>query len=174
MGSSASRDFTEKTGLYDQVLDYAADSQYLATRLAPTADTKIVICDFGARDAAAARWTENLQRTIQNVILISIGGEVLPDDSAKTTEKYMKRVQSSLTTAQVNASGIRDAVIGLLGEKEYFTSAAKAWDEYKKTLPATGMRLIWGEGMQELGNGWEKLCRGEVGPEDGLVFDLRT
>lgn len=35
-----------------------------------------------------------------------------------------------------------------------------------------GLGLVWGKGMQDVEKGWERLCKGEVGPTEGLVFEM--
>jgi hypothetical protein len=56
VGSKFSKSFTEGTGLYDQVLDYAADEHDLEKELGLNSGSRIVVCEFGSRDAAAARY----------------------------------------------------------------------------------------------------------------------
>ena len=48
VGSPASRDFTEKAGFYDQLLDYSDDGKDLGSTLGLTPDSKIVLVDFGS------------------------------------------------------------------------------------------------------------------------------
>ena len=49
IGSEASRASTEGTGLYDHVLGYIQDNADFDNVLGLKKDTKIVVCDFGAR-----------------------------------------------------------------------------------------------------------------------------
>jgi hypothetical protein len=72
----------------------------------------------------------------------------------------------------VNASGLRDAGISILREEKYFDDFFNDWNQCKAGGGFKGLKLVWGEGMEELGKGWEKLCKGEVGPDEGLVFSL--
>lgn len=55
VGSVASKAFVEGTGLFDSVLEYTADEQDLVETLSLDADSKVVICEFGSRGAAAYR-----------------------------------------------------------------------------------------------------------------------
>ena len=171
VGSDSSRAFTEGTGLYDKILKYDADSTSdLATELGLNANSKIVICDFGSRGAAANRWAEILKQTYKNVIYLGIGGEVVADTPEKTTEKFMARVTSMMI--QVNASGLRSQAMKILGEKKYFEDFLKEWKLHKERGGFHGLRLVWGEGMEAVGKGWEKIYKGEVGPDEGMVFAL--
>jgi hypothetical protein len=170
VGSSVSKIFVEGTGFYDRVMEYSDTSLDLDSELSLRADSKIVICDFGAREGAAVRWLEALRGTGKNAILLGVGGEVVAESPEKSSERNKARAKSM--TAYVNASGMRDGAMGILGIKVYFEDSAKAWAAYQNALVGTGLKLVWGEGMEELGRGWEQLCKGNVGPNEGLVFDL--
>lgn len=171
VGSDSSRAFTEGTGLYDKILAYNADSTTdLASELSLNAKSKIVICDFGSRDAAAKRWAEKLKQTYKNVMWLGVGGEVVPDSPEKTMEKFVAGMTSGMI--QINASGLRTQAMKVSGEKKYFEEFLKEWTSFKKGGGFRGLRLVWGEGMEAVGKGWEKLCKGEVGPDAGLVFNL--
>lgn len=37
---------------------------------------------------------------------------------------------------------------------------------------AEGVKLSWGNSMKDVERGWERLCKGAVGPEEGLVYLL--
>lgn len=170
VGSKFSKSFTEGTELYDQVLDYAADQHDLENKLGLNAESKIVVCDFGSRDAAATRWVEKLKKTYKNVIFVSVGGEVVPDDPEKALRRYMAGISNF--DGAVNASGLRDAGISILGEEKYFDDFYKDWNQCKDSGGFKGLKLVWGEGMEQLGNAWEKLCEDKVGADEGLVFSL--
>jgi len=77
-------------------------------------------------------------------------------------------------SACVNASGLRDEAMDILGMKEYFEDVAKACQAYKDALKKTPLELVWGDGMEVLGKGWERLCLEDVRPNEGLVFDLNA
>ncbi|KAG0652107.1 hypothetical protein D0Z07_1038 [Hyphodiscus hymeniophilus] len=171
VGSESSKGFTQGTGLFDKVLTYDADSDDLAKELGLEANSKVVVCDFGSRGVAAGRWVTKLKQSYEDVLWVGVGGEVVPDSPEKVTEKFMAGMTSSMI--QVNASGMRTQAMVALGEKEYFEDFLKHWTGFKMAGGFKGLRLVWGEGMEAVGKGWEKLCKGEVGPDEGLVFDLR-
>lgn len=171
VGSDSSRAFTDGTGLYDKTLNYDADSTSdLAAELGLDSASKIVICDFGARDSAANRWTEKLKLTYENTLFIGVGGEVVPDTPEKTMEKFIAGMSSM--KIQINASGMRSQAMKILGEKKYFEDFLKEWKLCKEGGIIKGLRLTWGEGMDDVAKGWKKLYKGEVAPEEGLVFTL--
>ena len=177
VGSKQSEAFTENTGFFGRVLDYNYDTssgEALGRTLGLRPDSKVVIFDFGARGSAAVRWSTHLKKDHTNVHFIVAAGEVLPDSPQKTIEKFMAVEQSGVIDARVNASDIRDAGMKAIGKKAYFEGATKDWEEYREVIMAKGLKLIWGEGMEELGKGWEKLCKGEVHADEGLVYSLKT
>ena len=171
VGSQSSKDFAKSTGLFDTVMEYGDSTKGdLAKRLGLAPDSKVVLCDFGSRDGAASKWAENLKQTQENVIVLGIGGEVVADNPEKAAEKLTSRGQSH--QAWVNASGLRDGAMKLLGEKKYTEDFLRDWESCKEEGFVKGIKLIWGEGMEDVGRGWTKLCKGEVGADEGLVFKL--
>jgi hypothetical protein len=54
----------------------------------------------------------------------------------------------------------------------FFEDFTKVWNSVKKGGYINGMRLVWGEGMEDFGRGWEKLYKEEFSPDEGLVFSL--
>ena len=169
VGSDSSRAFVEGTGLFDKILKYDADSTSDATTelgLKPT--SKIVVCDFGARDSAATRWVENLKPNYDNIVYLGVG-EVAPDSPDMIVEKF--KVRASSPMIQVNASGLRTQAMTIIGEKRYFEEFLKEWKAFKAGGGFKGLHLVWDEGM-EAGITWEKICKGEFMPDEGSVFTL--
>jgi len=62
----------------------------------------------------------------------------------------------------------------ILGERKYFEGFLKEWNLLKERGGVKGLRLIWGEGMDDAAKGWKRLCGGEVGPDEGLLYELKT
>jgi hypothetical protein len=172
VGSAASKAFAEGTGLYDKVLTYNADSDDLGHQLGLKSDTKIVVSDFGARDGAADRWAANLRENYTDVVQLQAAGEFTNDSPEETTKKFLARLKVEGYKAGINASAIRQQAMDLVGEQKYFDDFAKLWHSVKKGGWIKGMGLVWGEGMEDFGRGWERLYKGEVPPAGGLVFSL--
>jgi hypothetical protein len=176
-GSLVSKAFTEGIGLFDKVLPYDADHSDLATMLGLASTSKIILCDFGGRDGAIHRWAAKLSQGSQKVLLISVGGEVVADSPEKTTKKFMSRMAPGLAgiqKLQVNASILRIQAMDILGERQYFEGFLKEWNLFKERGGIKGLRLIWGEGMDDVATGWKRLCSGEVGPDEGLLYELKV
>ena len=173
IGSDASKAFTEGTGLFDKVLSYDADSKDLGVELGLDAKSKIVIVEFGARGGAPDRWASKLRQSYSNVVQLRVGGEVVADSPEKTTEKFMMNMQKfGHLKTQVNASGMRTDAMKKLGEKRYFEEFLKEWNACKEAGVVKGFHLVWEQGMDELAKCWEKLYKGEFGPDEGFLFVL--
>lgn len=172
VGSDASKTLTQETGLYDKILNYVSDSGDLATELGLRADSKVVLCDFGARDGAADRWAAKLAQNF-NIVRLRIGGEVTPDSPEEATAKFMASTKAaSGAVPMLNASTVRSQAVNILGEQKYFDELGKELSAFKEQGGVKGVRLVWGHGMEDLGKAWERLCEGKVGPDENLVFDL--
>lgn len=169
VGSSTSQAFSEGTTLYDKVLTYEADSGDLTLELGLQHDAKLVICDFGARGNAPARWVAKLHPTYKDLVQLGIGGEMAADSPEKVTEKFMNRGGGSLI---LNASSLRSQAMGFMGEEKYFEDFLKQWNAFKAQGGVKGLELVWGSGMGDVKKGWESLYKGEVGPHQGLVYKL--
>ncbi|KAH7356762.1 hypothetical protein BKA65DRAFT_214418 [Rhexocercosporidium sp. MPI-PUGE-AT-0058] len=173
IGSEASKSFTQGTGLYDKVLTYDIDSGDLPTELSLHKDSKIVICDFGARGGASDRWAAKLLQTHKDVVQLSIGGEVAAISPEQATASFLIRHKSSSDAKPtINTSAIKDQAIEILGEQKYFDEFGRDYALFKEQGTVKGLRLVWGDGIDAVGKGWERLCKGEVGPDEGLVFNL--
>ncbi|KAH6674553.1 hypothetical protein B0J14DRAFT_653851 [Halenospora varia] len=175
IGSDSSRGFTEQTGLYDRVLGYNDDTNNdsdLKTVLDLQADPKVIICDFGSRGGAGNRWADKLRESVKNVVQIGVGGEVVADSPEVTLQKLMMSRTKTPQRKQVDASSMRIQAMEVAGRKKYFEDFLKEWESAKENGLVKGVRLGWGESMEDVGKGWDRLCRGEVGPDEGLVYML--
>ncbi|KAL2073275.1 hypothetical protein VTL71DRAFT_10599 [Oculimacula yallundae] len=172
IGSEASKGFTEGTGLYDKVLTYDADSGNLTSELG-LQDSKIVICDFGARGGASDRWAAKLLQTHKDVAQLGIGGEVAAISPEQATAAIMARYKAGGDAKpNMNASAVMDQALKLVGEQKYFDDYRREFVAFMERGAVKGLRLVWGQGMDDVGKGWQRLCKGDVGPDEGLVFNL--
>jgi hypothetical protein len=168
VGSPASVEVIEKTGFYDTVVlndAFASTAQEIQT----SGSKRVVLLDFGARPGANEAWKSSLS-SLPNIpfTLITVGGEVEPQNA----EKAKKRMESRATLNIVNASLIREKGIEVGGEK-YFEAFYGAWEEFKRrAIENGGMELQWGKGVQSWEEGWEALVRDEVRASTGLVYKL--
>ena len=82
---------------------------------------------------------------------------------------------AQLGKVQYNTSGVQDAVMRADGAEAYFDQLTHRWDEYYRARGASApdMRITWGEGVsgdRGVEGGWERLCKGQVGGDEGLVY----
>jgi hypothetical protein len=84
---------------------------------------------------------------------------------------------TALGKFQTNTSGIRDAATANGGAAEYFASSGRLFEEWQKErkLVVPDLKVIMGDGVKgEKGieGGWGRLCQGNVGADEGLVYRL--
>ena len=171
-----SRKYVLQTSLYEEALLY--DEFQIASDVIKTAVTagkceKIVLCDFGARDNTAKEWLTSLRATPfcanKEVMWLGIAGGTKP----LSHEEIVKSAgeNAALGRIQVNASGMRDAAMSQVGEKRYFEGFLTDWNEVKK-YAVPGLHFKYRDGMNEVGKAWERICDGNVKPDEGLLFEL--
>jgi hypothetical protein len=59
-----------------------------------------------------------------------------------------------------------------MGEQRYSEELLRDYWSFKEQGLVEGLHMVWGEGMEDVGKGWEKLCKGQLGSDQGLVFSL--
>ncbi|KAH7085284.1 hypothetical protein BKA63DRAFT_499307 [Paraphoma chrysanthemicola] len=162
VGSSASVQSIEKSGLYDKVV---LNSDHDATKafIDSISTSRVVLLDFGAREGAAETWSTTLSTTNVPFTLIVVGGVVKPLDQ----ETMGKWLTSRAATNVVNASLLKEKGIEVDGEK-YLEEFYADWDEFKGGIRA--MKLVWGEGVEGWRDGWEALCKDEVRADVALAY----
>ncbi|OJD19354.1 hypothetical protein AJ78_00716 [Emergomyces pasteurianus Ep9510] len=171
--SQASKAFVEATGFYDAVCLY----DDIGSEATPDAfsnnlgkDSKVIVCDFGARGSAfmvLVRWLKPLVRT---VLPIGIGSE----PTLATPEQVREGLVANMAAGriQVNASDIFAEAAKKVGRKEFEEEFSKSWAEFVDAGEVRGLKLEVGQGMDAVAKGWDRLCAGDVGPETGLVFKI--
>lgn len=171
IGSSASREFVRGTGLYDKLLTYDSDaSGDLVAELGLNTGSKVAVCEFGSRGGAGNRWASKLREQDVEVVQLIVAGEAVSESPEKATERFLARGKSG--ASGFNASATRDKALKVVGEKLFLEEFRKDWLSFKERGLVKGTDMIWGEGMEDVGRGWEKLCKSEVGANQGLVFSL--
>ena len=166
VGSPASVDTITHSGLYDQAV-LNSEAEATASSIAQSGTRRILQFDFGARQGANEAWKSALSSTSVPFTLITVGGEV----SVQDPEKARKRLATLGSTTLVHASNLREKGIEIEGAK-YFDVFYDAFEEFKKRATGMGMKLSWGEGLEEWENGWGAFCRDEVRADTGLVYRL--
>ncbi|PVH67855.1 hypothetical protein DL98DRAFT_579062 [Cadophora sp. DSE1049] len=148
---------------------YEDDGGDLDEELGLAADSKIVVVEFGSRGGAAARWANKLRESQNNVVQLTVAGEVVKE-TPEALEKFKARAKTGATVFNASAARVQD--VNILGEKRYSDELLTEWLAFKIRGLVQVLELVWGVGMEAMGKGWEKLCKGEVKSDQGLVFYL--
>ncbi|KAI1855425.1 hypothetical protein JX266_000290 [Neoarthrinium moseri] len=166
--SESSRNFVEGTESYDDVILTSESSASVLSKLQVGAKDKVVLVDFGGRAGVGAKWAAEFKRTHNNFLMIGVGSEI----SESSQEDALKALTAKGSSAiGINANDMRIRAMEKVGEKKYFDNLAAAWDSFKK-VGIKGLKITWGDNMEDVKKGWDKLCRGEATPEEGLAYRL--
>ncbi|KAF2129687.1 hypothetical protein P153DRAFT_367054 [Dothidotthia symphoricarpi CBS 119687] len=153
-----------QSGLYNKAV-LNSDFESTSADIDQSDARRTLLFDFGARKDANVLWKSCLCSNSVPFTLITVGGEVMIQDP----EAIASRSANIGALNIVNASLLREKGIEVGGEK-YFEEFSTAFDEFKGKVK--GLRLQWGEGMEEWEQGWEAFCRDEVRADTGLVYRL--
>lgn len=167
--SDYSVDFVRSTGEYDEVISTSEESSNVLARVPDSG--KVVLVDFGGRGGIAQKWAAAFSETRKNVLLMNCGGEIAEESSSQVLASFQKTQSATPTyeSAFINASDLRDLAVAKYGEERYFSDFEKAWEEFKKK-PVRGLKMAWGNGMEDVQKGWKSLSDGTAKPDEGLVY----
>ncbi|KAK0703947.1 hypothetical protein B0T26DRAFT_658924 [Lasiosphaeria miniovina] len=166
VGSERSRAFTVETGFFDDVVLYddVADAAVLERLTGKT-----VLVNFGARGDAGEKWMEALRARCERLQVVVVGSE--PVAKARRVLSLLTQEEGS-GVVQTNAGGLREKAIALLSAAVYLPQQTAAWEGFKAEGAVPGLRLEWGQGLDALSHSWDRLAKGEYGPEVGLVYEV--
>lgn len=168
VGSAKSRDFTEGTGLFTDVLLYedlaSGVDASIAAKLGIDANTKVLLANFSGRGTADQELYAALTRVAKSVVILMVGGDPTGNGSG------LGNMPSGVL--RCSASHLRDAALAMDGATTYFPNAVREWGRFKEEVAAKAMKLQWGKGLQEYSQGWEALGNGSVDPTLGLVYEI--
>jgi hypothetical protein len=80
----------------------------------------------------------------------------------------LARTKNAAVVFSASRAGVQAKEV--LGEKRYLEELLRDYLAFKESGLVKRLHLVWGEGMEDVGKGWEKLCKGEVKSDQGLVF----
>jgi hypothetical protein len=169
VGSEASTDAIKRTGWYDDVVLYD-DFGDTVKRIKNSATQRILLFDFGARPGANANWRFALSSLSYTIpfTLVTVGGEVAPQDPEKAAQRLADRKSLNI----VNASLLQENGIEVAGEK-YFEGLYTAFETFwGQAIDIAMLRLKWGEGLEDWERGWRMLCGDDVRADVGLVYSI--
>jgi hypothetical protein len=150
--------------------------KWLASRKA----SKIVIVDFGSRASVLQELLSLIKSRpdLQSckVVIVQVGNEQKVYSGEEILAGRAKIAE--LGKVQYNTSGVQDTVLESMDQEAYFTTQKKFWEQWldRRQLNAPGMEIVMGSGVSGtdgVEGGWERLCHGEVRPEEGLVYKMQ-
>ncbi|KAI1121867.1 hypothetical protein F5Y10DRAFT_255367 [Nemania abortiva] len=167
--SASSKAFVEGTGVYDSVVLTSADP---VAAVGKDLGKRLIIFDFGGRAGIASQWAASLStdHADTDFILVTVGSGVVDPAAAPQLFAAMGK-QPPYKTARVNAGDMRRRAMQRVGEETYWSEEERSWEDFRKD-GIKGLSASWGEGMEDVIKGWDRLARGEVLPSEGLVFKL--
>ncbi|KAJ5371763.1 Protein of unknown function DUF2855 [Penicillium concentricum] len=159
----------------DITSDETAD--WLASRKAK----KIVIVDFGGR----ANALEDTLSLIKNhaelqsckVVIVNVGNE----QKVYSMEEIIagREATEKLGKVQYNTSGVQDTILGSIDPEAYFATKGAQWERWldERHLSVPGKQIVFGRGVSGadgVEGGWDRLCDGQVGADEGLVYKIQA
>ncbi|KAI8945921.1 hypothetical protein F4801DRAFT_97848 [Xylaria longipes] len=171
VSSEASRAFVQGTGIYDAViLTSAADPAAAVPDV--SGSRRLVVFDFGGRAGVGPRWAAALaaKHGKEKLLFVGVGSGIL-DPSAVAQVAALSQQTPPYPATRVNADDMRRRAMKTLGEEEYWAEEGRSWEQFRDQ-GIKGLGVTWGEGMQDVVKGWDRLARGEVLPSEGLVYKL--
>lgn len=167
VGSPASKELLEKSGLYDRAVLNSEAEAFAKDPLVAQAK-RVVVFEFGSRAGTVPAWCGALAANGVPYTLVGIGAEVKAMSQAEVLEKVSKRPSGFV---QANADVMREKGIALSGDK-YFEQFYAALEKFKAKGGFPGVELQWGQGLEEWEKGWEALCQDIVPASKGLVYRI--
>lgn len=70
----------------------------------------------------------------------------------------------------MNTSVVREQAIGAIGAGAYFEGVEDGWKGFCERGGCEGVEVGVGRGVGAFGEGWGRVCEGEVGGGEAFVF----
>ncbi|KAI0096439.1 hypothetical protein GGR51DRAFT_543259 [Nemania sp. FL0031] len=165
--SASSKAFVQGTGVYDSVVTTSADP---ITTVGADIGKRLVIFDFGGRAGIASQWATTLAARHASFLFVIVGSGVIDPATAHLVFAAMAK-RPPYNAAQVNADDMRRRAMQRVGEETYWSEEAESWEGFRKD-GIKGLNATWGEGMEDVIKGWDRLAHGDALPSEGLVFKI--
>ncbi|KAK7215076.1 hypothetical protein V2G26_003079 [Clonostachys chloroleuca] len=165
--SDYSKTFVETTRKYDAVVSTSKSPAEFLPELGVDPAEKVILVDFGGRAGLGQKWTSVIAPAYKNFLLFLVGSELSEVSQANALKALA--VQKPDFAIQVNASDMREEAIKRVGEAEYLAGLSNAVKSVQ-SAGINGLKVIWGEGMEDAARGWDRLAKGDVGADEGLAF----
>ncbi|KAI0552221.1 hypothetical protein F4679DRAFT_103156 [Xylaria curta] len=179
VSSEASRAFVQHTGVYDAVLLTSAVDPVAAVAevdYSGSSGRRVVVFDFGGRAGVGPRWAAKLaeekkkKHPADELLFVGVGSEVLNPSVVSQVAASLRQTPPYPAT-RASVDDMRRRVMKNLGEEWYWAEEGRSWEQFRDR-GIKGLGVSWGEGMQDVIKGWDRLARGEVLPSEGLVYKL--
>ncbi|KAI1814513.1 hypothetical protein GGS20DRAFT_405661 [Poronia punctata] len=168
VSSETSKAFVEGTDAYDDVVSTTADPN---TIVQGSDEKRVVIFDFGGRAGVGPRWATAISSVLPDKSLyVGVGSEII-DPATRAARFAAMQAPPPFKTVRVNADDMGRRAIKQIGEEKYWAEISQSWERLRKE-GIKGFGLTWGQGMEDLAKGWDRLARGDVLPSEGLAFKL--
>lgn len=169
--SEHSLEFVAGTGEYDEVVSTKESADQVLA--AVDSGERVILVDFGGRGGVAEKWAEAMSKSHQNFLLVQVGIEVSEASSSQVLAglQQTQSVKPTYESVQVNASDMRDRAMTKVGEGQYFEGLENAWKDFSQS-GIKGLKITWGDSMEDVKQGWSLLCAGGLKPDEGLVYVL--
>ncbi|KAJ5081043.1 hypothetical protein N7456_013281 [Penicillium angulare] len=156
-----------------KAIEYAdIESEETAEWLGQLNPSKIVVLEIGVRGDGLDKLLGSIK---QNTALKS--ANVVIALSAEEQAAAYQQIEQ-LGKVQCNTSGMQDTAIQALGAEAFFNSMDVKWEKlyHDRNLWAADLKMVWGHGISGsdgIESGWTKICHGEVGANEAMVYKLQ-
>jgi hypothetical protein len=166
VGSKGSKAATKAFGWLDDVLLYSDDPVSSLQRQAGlNKDTRVVIFDFGGRNAAAFEWASELKDKAKKLTVITVG-------SSPEGDGLINYDELGIQHAIGNTMGIRNSAIENQGAQRYWEEFEAAWAEFKQGGGLPGIELDISDGLDNVKRGWDGLAAGLIPGTRALLYRI--
>lgn len=128
--------------------------------------TKVVIFDFGGRNASALNWAAKLKDQSKTVIVVTVGSSPDAGDGVSNTDTL------GIQAVIGNAQGLRLGAMENLGVGRYYDKVEKAWAKFKKDGGLPGIDLDISDGLDAMKAGWDGLAAGTIPGTKALLYRI--
>ncbi|KAI2674363.1 hypothetical protein CBS147333_8208 [Penicillium roqueforti] len=169
------------TDVPSKVVGYGGvGSEECAEWLVSRGPSKIVIVDFGGQGNALKDTLSLIKNHAElqscKVVIVQVGNE----QKVYSMEEIIagRAAMAELGKVQYNTSGVQDTILESVDPETYFKTRGEQWEKWldDRHLSVPGMQIVFGSGVSGpngIEGGWERLCHGQVGAEEGLVYKMQ-
>ncbi|KAJ5209984.1 Protein of unknown function DUF2855 [Penicillium cf. griseofulvum] len=155
-------------------------SEETAEWLASCKAEKIVIINFGGRGNALENTLSLIKNHVElqscKVVIVQVGNE----QKVYSMEEIIAGAEATakLGKVQYNTSSVQDTILESGDAEAYLATRNAEWEKWldNRHLSVPGKQVVFGRGVSGadgVEGGWERLCHGQVGADEGLVYKMQ-